>query len=164
MPRARSALAAPSADTVRRIRGERGIAMSWIVDKIKWIMVVSGALTCTMIYAAIAPQAALQSTFGETLQGPLVEIVVRNWGVLITIVGAMLIYGAYHLPSRPLVLTVAGVSKLVSSCSCCRKAAAISASRRPSRLPSTRCGWSCLARIFWLKAARDVTVTSPPPP
>ena len=26
---------------------------------IKWIMLVSGALTCTMIYAFIAPQAAL---------------------------------------------------------------------------------------------------------
>ena len=85
--------------------------MAFIVDKIKWIMLVSGALTCTMIYAAIAPQAALQSTFGETLQGPLVEIVVRNWGVLITVVGAMLIYGAFHPASRPLVLTVAGFTK-----------------------------------------------------
>ena len=75
--------------------------------------VVSGVLTCMMIYAAIAPQAALQSTFGETLQGPLAEIVVRNWGVLITVVGAMLIYGAYHPPSRRLVLTVAAVTKLV---------------------------------------------------
>ena len=66
-----------------------------------------------MIYAAIAPQAALRGTFGETLQGPLAEIVVRNWGVLITLVGAMLIYGAYHAAVRPLVLTVAGLSKLV---------------------------------------------------
>ena len=87
--------------------------MSFIVGKIKWIMLVSGVLTCTMIYAAIAPQAALQGTFGETLQGPLAEVVVRNWGALITVVGAMLIYGAYHPPSRRLVLIVAGVTKLV---------------------------------------------------
>jgi hypothetical protein len=87
--------------------------MSFIVDRIKWIMLVSGALTCTMIYAAIAPQAALQGTFGETLQGPLAEIVVRNWGVLITVVGAMLIYGAYRPESRPLVLTVAILTKSV---------------------------------------------------
>ena len=40
--------------------------MNWIVAKIEWIMLVSGALTCTMLYAAIAPQAALRSTFGET--------------------------------------------------------------------------------------------------
>ena len=87
--------------------------MNWIVGKIKWIMLVSGALTCTMIYAAIAPQAALRSTFGDTLEGPLAEIVVRNWGVLITLVGAMLIYGAYKPPVRRLALSVAGLSKLV---------------------------------------------------
>ena len=87
--------------------------MSLVVDKIKWIMLVSGALTCTMIYAAIAPQAALQGTFGETLQGPLAEVVVRNWGVLITVVGAMLIYGAYRPESRTLVLTVAIATKSV---------------------------------------------------
>ena len=76
-------------------------------------MLVAGLLTCTMIYAAIAPQAALRGTFGETLQGPLADIVVRNWGVLVTLVGAMLIYGAYRPAVRPLVLVVAGLSKLV---------------------------------------------------
>ena len=52
--------------------------MQWIVMSMKWIMLVSGALTCTMLYAAIAPQAALQGTFGETLDGPVANIVVRN--------------------------------------------------------------------------------------
>jgi hypothetical protein len=87
--------------------------MRVIRANIKWIMLVSGLLTCTMIYAAIAPQAALRSTFGETLTGPVAEIVVRNWGVLIALIGAMLIYGAFNAAVRPLVLVVAGVSKLV---------------------------------------------------
>ena len=87
--------------------------MNWIARWIKWIMLVSGALTCTMLYALIAPQAALHSTFGETLEGPVAEIVVRNWGALIALVGAMLIYGAYDPPGRPLILTVAGLSKLI---------------------------------------------------
>jgi hypothetical protein len=86
--------------------------MHWIVTNIKWLMLVSGALTCTMLYAAIAPQAALQSNFGEALEGSVSEIVVRNWGALIGLVGAMLIYAAYHPATRPLVLTVAGISKL----------------------------------------------------
>jgi hypothetical protein len=38
---------------------------------------------------------------------------VRNWGALITLVGLMLIYGAFHPSVRALVLTVAGVSKAV---------------------------------------------------
>jgi hypothetical protein len=84
-----------------------------VAAHIRWIMLVSGALTCTMVYAAIAPQAALQSTFGETLEDPLAEIIVRKWGVLITLVGGMLIYGAFNPPVRPLALTLAGVSKLV---------------------------------------------------
>src|SRR5262245_39991879 len=86
--------------------------MPWIVASMKWIMLVSGALTCTMLYAAIAPQAALQSTFGETLGGPVAEIIVRNWGVLIGLMGALLIYGAFNIAVRPLVLVVAGASKI----------------------------------------------------
>ena len=80
---------------------------------IKWIMLVSGALTCTMVYAAMAPQAMLRSTFGETLDGPLADLVVRNWGALIFLVGAMLIYGAFNTAVRPLVLLVAAASKIV---------------------------------------------------
>ena len=87
--------------------------MTWIVANIRWIMVVSGVLTATMIYAAIAPEAALRSTVGETLEGPLAKIVVRNWGALIALVGGMLIYGAFDPPGRPLILFVAGVSKAV---------------------------------------------------
>lgn len=86
--------------------------MRWIVAGMKWIMLGAGALTCTMLYAAIAPQAALKATFGATLEGPVAEIVVRNWGVLIALIGAMLIYGAFDVTVRPLVLAVAGLSKL----------------------------------------------------
>jgi hypothetical protein len=79
---------------------------------VKWLLIVSGVLTLTMVYAAIAPEAAVRSTFGESLEGPLAEIIVRNWGALIALIGAMLIYAAYEPAVRPLVLTVAGVSKL----------------------------------------------------
>jgi hypothetical protein len=88
-------------------------SMNWILASIKWIMVVSGVLTATMMYAAIAPEAALQSTFGETLNEPLAKIIVRNWGALIALVGGMLIYGAFRPDVRSLVLIVAGLSKVV---------------------------------------------------
>ncbi|MFN0124054.1 MAG: hypothetical protein ACKV2V_26420 [Blastocatellia bacterium] len=79
----------------------------------KWIMLISGALTCTMFRALITPEAVLRDGFGETLSGPLAEIVVRNWGALIGIVGLMLIYGAFNHAVRPLVLGVACLSKMV---------------------------------------------------
>jgi hypothetical protein len=78
----------------------------------KWITLVAGVLTCTMVYAVIAPQAALRSMFGDALEGPVAEIVVRNWGVLITLVGGMLIYGAFQRSARRLVLTVASLIKM----------------------------------------------------
>jgi hypothetical protein len=65
-----------------------------------------------LFYAAIAPQAALRSTFGESLDGQLAEMIVRNWGALITLVGAMQIYGAFNAPNRSLILTVSSISKL----------------------------------------------------
>jgi len=87
--------------------------MSWIVGNIRWIMLASGALTSTMIYAAIAPQEALRSTFGAALEGPHAEVVVRNWGALIALVGAMLLYGAFNAPVHRFALAVAGASKAV---------------------------------------------------
>lgn len=87
--------------------------MNLIASNIAWIMIVSGLLTASMVQAAISPKAALRSMFGESLEGPLAEIVVRNWGALIALIGAMLIYGAYDPSVRPLVLVIAGASKLV---------------------------------------------------
>lgn len=87
--------------------------MGWIVANIDWIMVVSGVLTSTMIFAALAPKAALRANFGETLDGPLAEIIVRNWGALIALIGAMLIYGAFDPASRTIILMVAAASKVV---------------------------------------------------
>ncbi|MFN0062037.1 MAG: hypothetical protein ACKVPX_05930 [Myxococcaceae bacterium] len=58
-----------------------------------------------MFYAALSPQAALLSTFGEALEGPVAEIVVRNWGALVGVVGLLLIYGAFNPPVRRVALS-----------------------------------------------------------
>ncbi len=87
--------------------------MAWIVANINRLMTVSGVLTLTMIHALFAPEAALQSNFGESLSGPVASIVVRNWGALIALVGGMLVYGAGKPAVRPLVVTVAASSKIV---------------------------------------------------
>ena len=85
--------------------------MAWIVANIHRIMILSGVLTTTMIYAAVSPEAALRSTFGESVSGPVGDVVVRNWGALIALVGAMLIYAARKPAMRPMALTIAGASK-----------------------------------------------------
>ena len=86
--------------------------MNAFTSHFKWVMVVSGVLTTTMVYAAVAPEASLRSNFGEALDGPLAQIIVRNWGALIGLVGLMLIYGAFSEANRRMALVVATVSKL----------------------------------------------------
>ncbi len=87
--------------------------MRFFVSNFKWIMLVSGLLTCTMFLAFISPQTSLQSNFGQTIDGNLAEIIVRNWGALIGLVGIMLIYGAFTEPVRRFVLVIAGSSKVI---------------------------------------------------
>jgi hypothetical protein len=82
------------------------------VSRFRWVMILSGVLTCTMFYAAIDPQASQRSNFGEALDGPLAQILVRNWGVLVGLVGLLLLYGAFNEANRRMALLVATASKL----------------------------------------------------
>ena len=75
-------------------------------------MLVSGLLTCTMFYALVAPDAALRSSFGQSIDGAVAQIVVRNWGALIGLMGLLLIYGAFHESVRRVALVVVGASKV----------------------------------------------------
>lgn len=87
--------------------------MRFFLSNFKWVMLVSGLLTCTMFQAFISPQASLQSNFGQTINGNLSEIIVRNWGALIGLMGIMLIYGAFNENVRRFVLVIAGSSKII---------------------------------------------------
>ncbi|TGL19901.1 hypothetical protein [Leptospira yanagawae] len=85
--------------------------MKMIFSNIKWIMLVSGIITCSMILSALHPTLGLTLTFGDSIDGNLANIIVRNWGLLIALVGGMMIYGAYNEVNRNLVLVVASISK-----------------------------------------------------
>lgn len=76
-------------------------------------MILAGLLTCSMFLAVFSPQTALVSMFGESLQEPLAQVIVRSWGFLIGLVGILLLIGAYQPLYRNLSLIVASVSKLV---------------------------------------------------
>lgn len=91
--------------------------MKMIVQHIKSIMLISGVITCSMVLALINPHAGLMQTFGASIMGPetgaIAEIVVRNWGALITLIGIILIYGAFQPLHRRFILVLASVSKTV---------------------------------------------------
>jgi hypothetical protein len=86
--------------------------MGIINNNIKWIMLIAGLSTCSMLAAVIAPQDALLSMYGANLTEPLADVVVRSWAFLIFLMGVMLIYGAYRPEARTLCIVIAGTSKL----------------------------------------------------
>ena len=87
--------------------------MDFIIKNIKWVMLVSGVLTFTMVYGLFAPEAALESMFGVSFKGTLESIIVRSWCALVGLIGAILIYGALNDKSRVFSISVATVSKVI---------------------------------------------------
>jgi hypothetical protein len=83
-----------------------------LVKNIKWIMLVAGVATCTTLAAVIAPQEALVNMFGSSLTEPLANLVVRSWGLLVFLTGALLIYGAFDQDFQMLCIFTAGLSKI----------------------------------------------------
>jgi hypothetical protein len=87
--------------------------MNFIIKYFKWVMLVFGALTFTMLYGLIAPQAALESMFGTSFDGVLETIVVRSWSALVGLMGAALIYGAYSEKNRIFSISIVAFSKVI---------------------------------------------------
>jgi hypothetical protein len=86
--------------------------MSWIVTNIHWVLIVCGALTMSMLLPMLAPRFAFSNMFGEMADGPLGDLLMRNWGQMIFATGLMLIYAAYHDEARLPILLFASFGKL----------------------------------------------------
>lgn len=86
--------------------------MNFIIKNSKWIMLVSGVLTCTTFYGLFAPQAALESMFGASFDGTLETMIIRSWSVLVGLMGVMLIYGGISEKHRVYSISIAALSKL----------------------------------------------------
>lgn len=87
--------------------------MKFFLSNFKWVMLISGILTCTMFVGLISPQSSLRSNFGVIIEDPAVDIVVRSWSALVGLMGVMLIYGAFVPAVRKFYLVVVCVSKLI---------------------------------------------------
>ncbi|HEY5238614.1 MAG TPA: hypothetical protein VIJ62_09560 [Rhizomicrobium sp.] len=74
--------------------------MNWIIGNIGWILQVSGVATCSMISLALAPRFTTRFVFGESITGPIGELVARSWGVMIFLGGLLLIYASVHPEAR----------------------------------------------------------------
>ena len=86
--------------------------MAWLASNFHIVLMVSGLLTLTMLQFVVAPGRSMRSTYGEALEGPLADVIVRGWGLLIGLTGGMLIWAAYHPETRDLAVGAAVISKV----------------------------------------------------
>jgi len=87
--------------------------MNFIINNIKWVMLVSGMFTATMLYGVFAPQAALESMFGVSFSGQLENLIIRSWSALVGLMGVVLIVGYISPALRVFSLAIAAASKLI---------------------------------------------------
>ena len=79
---------------------------------IEIILVVTGVLTAVALLQFIAPVFTLRMIYGEVPKDLASLALARHWGLLIFLVGALLIYGAFHPAVRDPVLVMAAIEKM----------------------------------------------------
>ena len=78
---------------------------------IELILIVTGALTAIALVQSIAPAQVLRMIYGEAPADEVSLAVARHWGLLTFLVGALLIYAAFHASVRGPAMVVAVIEK-----------------------------------------------------
>src|SRR5215471_9053914 len=78
---------------------------------IELILIVTGAITAIALAQLIAPVSVLRMIFGKAPTDEVGLAVARHWGLLTFLVGALLIYAAFHASVRGPAMVVAVIEK-----------------------------------------------------
>jgi hypothetical protein len=78
---------------------------------IELILLITGLATAGVLVVFVAPVPVMKVLFGQAPSDALSLFIVRHWGLLVALVGALLIYAAYHAEVRVPTLIVAIVEK-----------------------------------------------------
>jgi hypothetical protein len=76
------------------------------------ILLLTGLLTAGALSLLLAPGTLLKSLFGHQPADPLGVLIARQWGLLVFLVGALLVWAAYHSEVRDTALIIAAVEKV----------------------------------------------------
>ena len=82
-----------------------------LAAQIEWILLITGLATAGALVLFLAPVAMMNMLFGQAPSDTLSLIIARHWGLLVGLVGALLVYAAYHTEIRVPTLIVAIVEK-----------------------------------------------------
>src|SRR5262245_2234747 len=79
---------------------------------IELILLITGLATAGVLVVFVAPVPVMKVLFGQAPSDALSLFIARHWGLLVCLVGALLIYAAYHAEVRVPTLIVAIVEKV----------------------------------------------------
>src|SRR5215468_6203801 len=93
--------------------GKRSIqsAATMIGEHIELILIVTGALTTVALLQFITPASVLLMIYGEAPTDDVGLAVARHWGLLTFLVGALLVYAAFHPSVRGPATVIALIEK-----------------------------------------------------
>jgi len=83
-----------------------------VAAQIQWILLITGVATAGALGLFLAPVPGMKMLFGQAPSDALSLLIVRHWGLLVGLVGALLIYAGYHAEIRVPTLIVATVEKI----------------------------------------------------
>jgi len=78
---------------------------------IELILLITGLATAGAVVLFVAPVTMLKMLFGQAPADALSLLIARHWGLLVFLVGALLVYAAYHPETRVPTLVVAIAEK-----------------------------------------------------
>ena len=79
---------------------------------IEVILIVTGALTAVALLQFIAPIPTIRMIYGEAPINRVSLFLARHWGLLIFLIGALLIYAAFHPAVRAPAMIIAVIEKV----------------------------------------------------
>ena len=82
-----------------------------LAAQIEQILLITGLATTGALVLFLAPDTTMKTLFGQAPSDRLSLLIIRHWGLLVCLVGAQLIYAAYHAEIRVPTLIVAIVEK-----------------------------------------------------
>jgi len=82
-----------------------------LAARIELILLLTGLATAGALALVLAPVTMMKLFFGQAPSDALSLLIARHWGLLVCLVGALLIYAAYHAEIRVPVLIVASAEK-----------------------------------------------------
>src|SRR5690242_418902 len=79
---------------------------------VDWILLITGLLTTGAVAVFLAPVTMMRVLFGQAPCDSLSLMIVRHWGLLISVVGVLLMDAAFHAEIRVSTMSVAALEKV----------------------------------------------------